>query len=120
MLLLGQGIAVNGSEALTWFMRAMAQGSPDGAYSVGVVLSRGFGGVSTDYVNARRALELAYNMNYKDAANELGRLYENGLGVSADRARALQYYREAASAAFNGGVRAQARLALVRLGQTPP
>jgi TPR repeat protein len=120
LLLTGNGVPQNGAEALTWFQKAAAVGNADGGYSIGLVLSRGFANVPVDYVRARRILEQAYAMRNRNAANELGQLYEFGRGGPADRQKAIQYYREAVTSAESPGVRQEARQSLIRLGQTPP
>jgi TPR repeat protein len=46
-----------------------------------------------------------------ESMNQIGRLYEHGLGVGEDRATAISWYRKAATAGS-----AQARSNLERLG----
>ncbi|MCB1890097.1 MAG: sel1 repeat family protein [Rhodocyclaceae bacterium] len=59
------------------------------------------------YDSARRIWEALDGIGYGEAAFNLGILYEDGLGVSPDMARALGYYRRGAE---NGSVKAQFRV----------
>jgi len=59
------------------------------------------------YDNARRIWEALDARNFGEAAFNLGILYEDGLGVPRDIARALAYYRRGAD---NGSVKAAFRI----------
>lgn len=115
----GNGVAKNGPLALQWYLKAAQAGNFGGAYGAGRMLARGEAGVPADYLKALAILEQSYAMRNFDSAFELGRLYELGLGVAADRAKALRYYQEAARSAPEPSIRAAAGQAAARLAAPP-
>jgi hypothetical protein len=66
--------------------------------------------VPQNYEQAVKLYERAAADGYAPAENALGRMYENGIGVSRDLVRALEYYKRAASKGHP-----DAKAALVRL-----
>ena len=80
-------------QALRWFQRAADAGSPRAMHAVGRLHeeARNFGQALAWYRRAAQA-------GSAEAMNNLGVLYQNGWGVTADRAAASRWYRRAAEA----------------------
>ena len=74
MCLEGEGVPVNGDEAVDWFRKAATQG----------------------YAEARRRLVLIARGGNSGALLKLGELYDRGLGVKSDAAAASKWYYRAA------------------------
>src|SRR5262249_5694670 len=64
-------------------------------------------GISNDYSEARRCFQIAAKQGRHDALNNLGVIYEQGLGVTKDLQASFGYYRQAAE---KGNARAQMNL----------
>jgi TPR repeat protein len=84
--------ALEGDEDARDLLRTMQEEQPDPLTEVRVALATG------DYGRARELLEpLARNDRYRDRAlTRLGWMYEAGMGVDADLARAAEYFTQAA------------------------
>jgi TPR repeat protein len=92
----------------TQYFRQAAQGNSPAAQA-----ALGFMSIADHrYAAARQWFERAAAVDYAEAFTGLGRLYQEGLGVAADRARARSYYTKGASL---GDVQSQLRLALSSL-----
>lgn len=71
------------------------QGDAEAQYYVARIYANGMSGVQVDYAQAAHWYELAAGQGYKAAEQELGYLYEQGLGVPRDLQRALNLQRKA-------------------------
>jgi TPR repeat protein len=106
----GLGVPQDYAEALRWLGRAADQGFPAARYELGVLYMKGRG-VAQDYAEAlrwfRRAAEQtpadtlrwfgkAAGQSHFLSQNNIGWMYENGLGVGRDCAEAMRCYRMAA------------------------
>jgi len=112
LYLQGKGVATDAAQATEWFRKAAEAGNTAGQFNVAMRYWNG-SGVAVDYVEARRWLERAATATATDdltlsivasSKQELGVIYEEGLGVERDLVRALRYYDEAQ--AQNGDARA--------------
>ena len=105
----GTGIPADPKEAVRWFRKAAEAGDIPGALNLGMSYLTGFGLEEVDaennLVQAVHWLNIAANPPLTDetsvaaaasAHNELGKLYEQGIGVEQDAVKALNHY-EAAS-----------------------
>lgn len=59
MLLLGQGVAENGKEAVVWLKRALGSGDPNAASMLGMAYATGKAGVKRDLSQGRALLTQA-------------------------------------------------------------
>jgi TPR repeat protein len=84
--------ALEGDEDAQNLLKSMQEEQPDPLTEVRVALATG------DYARARELLEpLAQDDKYRDRAlTRLGWMYEAGMGVEADLARAAEYFTQAA------------------------
>ena len=106
----------NHAAAFNAFRQLADAGNVLGQYNLGVYYRKGIGvydrdgrDVVQDYDAARRWFEAAAAQGYDDALNNLGELYDQGLGVAQDSNRARQYFEQAvergnAYAMYNLGV----------------
>lgn len=86
-----RGVPTDLGAARCWYDGAAEAGSTRGMVESGRVHeARG------DYREARHRYEQAADRNDADALNNLGRLYQNGWGVSVDLVKARQLYQRAA------------------------
>ena len=113
MYLLGKSRAVGRlspkdmQEAVFWWRKAAEKGHIEAQYTLGLVLSHESENSQTSLstersidVNSkegRRWLLAAAEQGKADAAYVLGGLYEEGLGIAQDQARAVEWYRKAAA-----------------------
>ena len=63
----------------------------------------GKGGKSVDYAKAMKYYHIAAERGNTDAMNDIGFMYERGLGVTKDDAEATKWYRKAAEQGHAGG-----------------
>jgi TPR repeat protein len=104
----GTGISADPIEAVRWFRKAAEAGDMPGALNLGMSYLNGYGvdkGVAaTNLAEAVHWFEVAANPPMTDATsiataasanNELGKLYEQGLGVEQDILKALNHYQAA-------------------------
>jgi hypothetical protein len=84
----------NYQTALKVWMDQASAGSAEAQNYVGEIYLKGLG-IAPDYEMAAVWLKKAAAQGYNRARINLGFLYEQGLGVPQDRARALNLYREA-------------------------
>lgn len=95
----GVGIAKNLGAATQAFKKSADAGYAKGMAFYADMLRDGLGVIEPDPVNARIWYEKAVTAGYADGNFGLGRLYELGQGVPADRMKSCTYYR----AAVTGG-----------------
>ncbi len=81
-------------------------------YKIGECYYNGTDGTSKDLAKAAECFEKAAYQGYANAQSKIGSLYQNGIGVEKDIARAKQWYKMAA----NNGVMF-AKIALEKLEQ---
>jgi TPR repeat protein len=112
-LLKGSGVTRDVAAGVKCWRQAAEGGLPESQYSLGLFLmNRGFV-VDTNYVNypeAAKWLQKAADQDYVPAMNNLGFLYQRGLGVPQNPATALKWYRLGAE---HEDPRAQANLGLM-------
>lgn len=84
-----------GNLSLKRWLPVAEQGSPEAQYYVARIYANGMGGVPLDYLKAADWYQRAANQKYGPALQELGYLYEEGLGVPQDRLRGLNLQRQA-------------------------
>ena len=94
--------------AYPWFLKAAAQGLPDGSYAVSQILSNGTLAVPRDDAKAREYLAKAANRGYDTAQLDLGRWLVEGRGGPRDYVSGFGWTLRAA---VGGNVAAQAQLA---------
>lgn len=70
---------------------------PDAMVNLGTLYVKGFG-VEKSLDTARTLFERAASMNHEVAAFYLGGMYENGIGVNADKEESVRHYTVAAEA----------------------
>ncbi len=86
----------SGTLSLQRWLPLAQQGQPEAQYYVARIYANGMSGVSTDYGKAAEWYQLAAKQNYSSAIQELGYMYEQGLGVQQDAKMALNLQRQAA------------------------
>lgn len=77
---------------------AAEQGSAEAQYWIGSSYERGFHGISKNELLASMWYEKAARQDHVQAMSSLGYMYLKGIGVTADRTKAIQWYRQAAAA----------------------
>lgn len=100
----GRGASKDLAQAGQWFERAANAGSVQGTYGVFAVRCH-----QGRYTEAKDWAERAANQGFTPAIYRLGRLYEAGKGVNADRKRGRGYIEQAAA---QGHLLAQRHIAL--------
>ena len=95
-LLYGRGVAVDEAEGLKWIEKSAAQGQPQAFYAQGLLFLQGTFEHPQDYAKAFALFQKAAESDHAAAENDLGVMYEQGLGVPVDLAKAEACYREAA------------------------
>jgi TPR repeat protein len=89
----GQGVKIDLDEARRWYLRAAnSSNSPTVQFYLGT-LNRD----AHLYAEAMEYFERAASENYLPAIYQLGRMYESGEGVSADKDKAYKYYEHASA-----------------------
>jgi hypothetical protein len=79
--------------ALKVWLEAAEAGDPEAQVTVGEIYERGLG-TEPNYAAAAQWYQKAVDQKYSRALFNLGTLYEQGLGVPADKLRALNLYRQ--------------------------
>ena len=77
------------------------QGDGSAMNDLGVLYENGWG-VQLDYNEARRWYEQSIDAGNRFGAFNAAQMYEQGLGVTADRARATELYKDAARLEHRG------------------
>jgi TPR repeat protein len=101
----------NPSEAVYWYGLAAQDGQPDALANLGLLLVRGQGVPNPDPAGAALLWWAAAARGEATAMFNLGALWENGIGVTADLARAKVWYERAASKGYDPARSALKRLA---------
>ncbi|MBN8291726.1 sel1 repeat family protein [Rhodobacter sp. NTK016B] len=91
----GRGVAESAPQALHWYDRAARLGHERARLNAAIMLRNGAPGVPVDLDRSRAYLESGEADGQAPAIAELGRVYERGLGVLADEARAIALYERA-------------------------
>ncbi len=98
----GTGVKMDEVTAAAWFQKAADQGNKEAARHLGDMYFTGRGPVKQDYPHAlvlyERAVEISGDAL---AACFIADMYAQGLGVTQNKAKALELYQDAATA--NGG-----------------
>jgi TPR repeat protein len=93
----GIGARKDPSEAMKWYRRSADLGSPNAAYELGWI----YGHVEPmDYTQAMTWYRKAASHNHVEAQNNIGTLFEKGLGVPQDYAQAAHWYQLASSVGY--------------------
>lgn len=111
----GDGVQQNSAQAVKWMRKAAEQGDPNGQHYLGEMYAGGYGGLVKDESNALEWFRKAAAQRHPIALCIIGDAYFNGLGVSKDRAQAIEWYSKAvpglSGSAQNGMPEAQFKLA---------
>ena len=91
----GQGVARDGTAAVTWYRRAAERGHAAAQFKLGVIYEEGRG-VPKDETQAAQWYRKSAEQGYDYAQFNLGSMYDNGRGVAKDEVEALNWYRKAA------------------------
>ena len=86
----------SGTLSLKRWLPLAEQGQAEAQYYVARIYANGMSGVATDYGKAAEWYQLAAKQNFSSAIQELGYMYEQGLGVQQDAKMALNLQRQAA------------------------
>jgi chromosome segregation ATPase len=89
------GDLASGTLSLERWMVPAADGDAEAQYYVARIYANGMDNVDIDYEQAARWYQMAADQGYAEAKQELGYLYEKGLGVPKDELKALNLQREA-------------------------
>ena len=87
----GYGVRADNARGLALGRESEAAGSCFGQYVVGLCYNNGCGGVAQDYAEAARLYRLAAAQGDATAQNNLGTMFENGVGIAQDRAEAIRW-----------------------------
>ncbi|MFC4312749.1 caspase family protein [Steroidobacter flavus] len=90
------GDLASGTLSIERWMPLAKAGEPEAQYYVARIYANGMGGVESDPAVAATWYQRAADQNYSPAIQELGYLYEQGLGVQKDPMLALNLQRKAA------------------------
>ena len=89
------GDLASGTLSLQRWMVPAKDGDAEAQYYVARIYANGMDNVDIDYAEAARWYAMAADQGYAEAKQELGYLYERGLGVKQDALKALNLQREA-------------------------
>jgi TPR repeat protein len=90
------GDLASGTLSIQRWMPLAESGEAEAQYYVARIYANGMGGVAIDHSRAADWYQRAAKQNYSAAIQELGYLYEHGLGVPKDPVLALNLQRKAA------------------------
>lgn len=90
------GDLASGTLSIQRWLPLAEAGEPEAQYYVARIYANGMGGVPIDHSRAADWYRRAADQNYSAAIQELGYLYEQGLGVQKDPMLALNLQRKAA------------------------
>ena len=118
MLATGSGLKKHYKMAREYFERKEAKSLPEALYNYGYMEENGLRGSKKNQAETKepklreacRLYRLAADQGLPEARNNLGRMYELGLGVGQDHAEACNWYRKAAD---QGHARAQCNLGVM-------
>lgn len=94
----GRGVPKDENAAAQYFAVAAREGSALGMMNLGWFMVKGKGGLAPNPVAARRLFEVASVLGNARAEGNLGYLYENGLGVTANLSTAMIKFVQSADA----------------------
>ncbi|HKS54623.1 MAG TPA: caspase family protein, partial [Steroidobacteraceae bacterium] len=86
----------SGTLSIKRWLPLAEQGDAEAQYYVARIYANGMGGVPVDYARAVTWYQKAAKQQYQSALQELGYMYEQGLGVERDALQALNLQRQAA------------------------
>ena len=86
----------SGTLSIQRWLPLAESGEAEAQYYVARIYANGMGGIAIDHARAANWYQRAADQNYSAAIQELGYLYEQGLGVPKDQMRALNLQRKAA------------------------
>lgn len=86
----------SGTLSIQRWLPLAESGEAEAQYYVARIYANGMGGIAVDHTRAADWYQRAANQNYSAAIQELGYLYEQGLGVQKDPVLALNLQRKAA------------------------
>lgn len=86
----------SGTLSIKRWLPLAEQGDAEAQYYVARIYANGMGGVPVDYARAVSWYQKAAQQQYQSALQELGYMYEQGLGVERDTLQALNLQRQAA------------------------
>ena len=89
------GDLASGTLSLQRWMVPAKDGDAEAQYYVARIYANGMDNVDIDYAEAASWYQMAADQGYAEAKQELGYLYERGLGVEQDALKALNLQREA-------------------------
>ena len=89
------GDLASGTLSLQRWIVPAEQGDAEAQYYVARIHANGMDNVDVNYQEAARWYQMAADQGYTEAKQELGYLYERGLGVPKDELKALNLQREA-------------------------
>ena len=89
------GDLASGTLSLQRWMIPAEQGDAEAQYYVARIHANGMDNVTINYAEAARGYEKAADQGFNEARQELGYLYERGLGVAKDPLKALNLQRAA-------------------------
>jgi len=89
------GDLASGTLSLQRWMVPAKDGDAEAQYYVARIYANGMDNVDIDYAEAASWYQMAADQGYAEAKQELGYLYERGLGVEQDSLKALNLQREA-------------------------
>ena len=95
MLRVGNGVAVDLDQSVTWFKRAIEAGNAYAPYELGRMYRRGWH-LERDPRHAVALFRLAADRGFVEAYTEIAEMYETGDGVAADPIEAYYYFDLAA------------------------
>lgn len=94
-----QDTAKDYTEALQWYLKGAQMGYGESQYNVCRLTAQGLGGIATDYPSAIKwCSQLAQSDDERSALGQygMGRMYEDGSGVSKDLKVAAEWYSKGA------------------------
>ncbi|WP_290809124.1 hypothetical protein [Ferrovibrio sp.] len=94
----GQGVEKDINQAIHWYRMAAEKGFSRAQANLAAIYLQGDEGIPVDYAEAHKWFAAAAVQNLAVAQYNLGLMYELGLGVEKNEARALGWYNLAAKA----------------------
>jgi TPR repeat protein len=91
----GDGLPNSSAEALKWYRKAADQGSAEASMHIAALVTAG-SPTNVNYQEALQRCENAAAQKSPAGATCAGRIYDHGLGVPADAAQAVKWYRRGA------------------------
>ena len=88
------------ADAEKTFRQLELQGDPKGIFGLGVMYQFGYGSVEQDYGTSRTLYERAAKSNLPAAIHNIGFMYQHGLGVETNLAKAVEYYAKSADLGY--------------------